>query len=139
MIESEIPVTTVRAPCETVFARVQQENLLRERVKYHSIPYIPHGLMLAAGEANLNKPLRRPGRHSIVDDEYWADVVQYRTYQRSTVPDLDIAQSARRGCASCGRSGIVLLCDKCKGWFHLEGECHDFQNCSGAGTRNPYV
>ena len=139
MIASEIPVTTVRAPCETVFARVQNENVLRERVKYRLIPYLPHGHILATGETNLNKPLRRPGRQSIVDDDYWNDVVEYRTLERPAVPDLDVAQSARRVCATCGRSGIVLFCEKCKGWFHLEGDCHDFSSCCGTGTRNPYV
>ncbi len=53
MIESNIPVTTVHTPCETVFSRVQDKDVMKERVQYHLIPYVPHGHMLTTGDTNL--------------------------------------------------------------------------------------
>ena len=33
-IESEIPITTIRAPCETVFRRVDNQAVMKEKVPY---------------------------------------------------------------------------------------------------------
>ena len=116
MIESEIPLTTVRAPCETVFARVQDEAILSERVPYHRVPWINHGHMLALGEANLCQPLRKPGRNAIVGEDYWRNKIAYRTIERPTVSEIDVSRSSNRKCGTCKRRGIVLYCSICKNW-----------------------
>ena len=140
MIASEIPVTTVRAPCETVFARVQDEAIMTERVPYHRLPFINHGHMLALGEAKLCQLLRKPGRNAIVGDDYWSNKKQYTTtIERATRTEIDVGRSNRRLCTSCRRGGIVLFCSQCKNWYHTEGDCHNFDACSGGGVRNPYV
>jgi hypothetical protein len=139
MIELEIPVTTVRAPCETAFAHIQSEAILTERVPYHHIPFINHGHMLGLGEANLCQPLRRPGRNAIVGDDYWSNQKEYTTIEHGTRSETDVTQSARRICASCKHGDIVLHCQACNYWFHLEGDCHDFDTCTGGGVRNPYI
>ena len=139
MIESEILVTTLRGSCETVFARTQDKDILSERVPYYLLPFINHGHMLALGEANLCQPLRRPGRNAIVGDDYWNNQKLYNTIERVTRSEINVSQSLRRKCAKCMNGGIVLHCTKGKSWYHLSGECHDFENCTGGGVRNPYV
>ena len=69
-IESEIPITTIRAPCETVFRRVDNQAVMKEKVPYWIIPWLPYVHALAHGEANLCRSLHVPGRNSIVGDDY---------------------------------------------------------------------
>ena len=121
------------------FCRLEDEAIMTERVPYHRLPFINHGHMLALGEANLCQPLRKPGRNAIVGDDYWSNKKQYTTIERATRTEIDVGRSNRRLCASCRRGGIVLFCSQCKNWYHTEGDCHNFDACSGGGVRNPYV
>lgn len=136
-IESEIPITTVRAPCETVFRRVDNEAVMKEKVPYWIIPWLPHGHALAHGEANLCRPLRFPGRNSIVGDDYWANKKNYTRIQQPYQAGRDISTSTRRECKKCKRSGIVEFCSSCSKWYH--SDCHNFGTCDPRNESNPYM
>ena len=135
-IVSEVPLTSKRAVCETVFKRVVLQALLREKIPYYLIPWIPHASSLAHGEVNLNQPSRRPGRGAIVGDDYWNNVIDYRLIERDTVQSKNVEESSNRLCHKCNGRGITLHCQKCKRWFHED--CHDFGNCAGRDPNNPY-
>ncbi|KAL7528715.1 hypothetical protein ACHAXR_002590, partial [Thalassiosira sp. AJA248-18] len=100
-IQSEIPITTVRAACETVFKRVNNEAFMAEKIPYWLIPFLPHGHSLAHGEANLCQPLRLPGRNAIVGADYWQNVTAYTGIQQTTQVERNIRTSARRICRKC--------------------------------------
>ena len=138
MIIAEIPITTVRAPCETVFFRVDLEAVLHEKIPYWIIPFLPHGHALAHGEANLRMPLRRPGRNSIVGDDYWDNVKDYTRIPQPARETRSVVTSARRPCRHCEEGGIVEQCTKCKKWYCFNDRCHDFENCNPGPVPNPY-
>ena len=138
-IESDIPITTVRAPCETVFWRTAQEAILTEKIPYAVIPWLPHGHILAHGEANLNMPLRQPGRHSIVGDDYWSNSKNYTRINQERIAGHGIESSVRQKRRKCGEGGIVQFCVKCRKWFHANDICHDFQSCVPVLVHNPYT
>mmetsp|Transcript_44335 Transcript_44335/g.94357 ORF Transcript_44335/g.94357 Transcript_44335/m.94357 type:complete len:877 (+) Transcript_44335:1360-3990(+) len=137
-IESDIPITTVRAPCETIFSRTGNEAILSEKIPYWLIRYLPMGQSLAHGEANIRAPLRYPGRNSIVGQDYWENVREYTRIPQPTVGDLNVETSSRRECRKCGNGGIVRMCATCKKWYHPQDACHDFVHCNVGPVVNPY-
>ena len=112
-IVGEVGITERRSVCETVFARVQKEDLLREKIPYFLIPWIPHATALAHGKVNLHQPSRRPGRGAIVGDDYWMNEKNYRRIEQETVQSKNVKESTRRVCHKCGDPGITLHCAKC--------------------------
>jgi len=128
-IESDIPITTVRALCETVFWCTAQEAIITETIPYDVITWLPHGHILAHGKANFNQPLRQPGRNSIVGDDYWSNDKNYTCINQQRIAGHDIELSVRRKCSKYGKGGIVQFCVKCRKWFHPNGICHDFDSC----------
>mmetsp|Transcript_14350 Transcript_14350/g.24033 ORF Transcript_14350/g.24033 Transcript_14350/m.24033 type:complete len:730 (-) Transcript_14350:42-2231(-) len=136
-IESEIPITSVRAPCETVFKRVDNHAVMKEKVPYWIIPWLPHGHALAHGEANLCRPLRFPGRNAIVGDDYWDNIKDCSRIQQPLQTERNVATSARRECKKCKEGGIVEFCSSCSKWYH--SDCHNFGGCNPGPVRNPYL
>jgi len=135
-IISEVPLTSCRATCETVFDRVQEEGIMHEKVPYWIIPYIPHGHAVAFGHANLFKPLRLPGKNSIVGDDYWDNKTEYTRIEQPTQPHVDVEVCMNRTCNRCQRGGINRICRTCKKFYCIT--CHDFENCS-SDPNNPYI
>ena len=136
-IESEVPITTARAPCETVFKRVDDEAVMKEKVPYWIIPWLPHGHALAHGQANLCRPLRYPGRNSIVGDDYWANKKNYTRIAQPYQAGQAISTNTRRECKRCKQGGIVEFCATCSKWYHHN--CHCFESCDPSHANNPYV
>jgi hypothetical protein len=136
-IESEVPLTSVRAPCETVFKRVDNEAVMKEKVPYWIIPWLPHGHALAHGEANLCRPLRFPGRNSIVGADYWDNVRNYTRIQQPTLVESDITTSMRQKCRKCKQGGIIEYCASCLKWYH--SGCHNIGSCDPIAVNNPYM
>eukprot|EP00986_Skeletonema_menzelii_P021274 scaffold33840_cov171-Skeletonema_menzelii.AAC.1 len=136
-IESEVPITTTRAACETVFRRVDNEAVMKEKVPYWIIPWLPHGHALAHGEANLCRPLRYPGRNSIVGDDYWDNEKEYTRIPQPTQAAQAISTSSRRQCKRCKQGGIVEFCSTCSKWYH--SDCHSFGSCDPSHAINPYT
>ena len=60
-IEVEIPLTTVRGSCETVFKRIVNEEFLHENSVLVDSLVASRSCFVAHGEANLCKPLRTIG------------------------------------------------------------------------------
>ncbi|EJK76479.1 hypothetical protein THAOC_01755 [Thalassiosira oceanica] len=138
MILGEVPLTSQRATCETVFDRVQKEEILREKIPYYLIPWIPHATALAHGEVNLHQPSRQPGRGAIVGNNYWTNVKDYTKVQQNTIQSKNVEESSKRLCTKCKEPGITLHCAKCGKWFHFNEVCHDFGDCQGHNPNNPY-
>ena len=70
MIIEDVSISTTRGGCETVFHRVNKEEIMREKIPYRLIAFLPYGHALAHREANLNQPLWYPGRSSIIGGNY---------------------------------------------------------------------
>jgi len=134
-IISEIPITTSRAGCETVFSRVQVEAFLKERIPYWLIRYLPHVHSLAHGEANLYQPLRTIGSNSIVSEDYWDNVKDYTRIQQPSIASRNVQSSSRRVCMRCNQPGELVLCTVCNKWYHDNEQCHNRNNCN---PNNPY-
>ena len=60
-----------------MFKRVYEEDALQGKIPYYMIPLLPYAHSLGHGEANLRQPFRRPGKNSIVGDDYWANMKLY--------------------------------------------------------------
>ena len=69
-IMSEMPITTKRIGCETMFKRVQGEGILQERILHWLTQHLLHAHSLAHREVNLFQPLRIIGAYSIVSKDY---------------------------------------------------------------------
>ena len=138
-IVSEIPVTSIRAPCETFFWRVVQEEALSEKIPYYLLSYLPYAHAIAHGFANLYEPLRRPGRNSIVGDDYWDNKREYTRIEQGNIDPENVQLSTRRVCKKCSEGGLVQYCPGCKSFFHFDRNCHDFKGCQPTTVRNPYV
>jgi len=137
-IVSDIPITSVRAPCETDFSRTGQEDILGEKIDYYLIHWLPHGHALAHGEANLCMPLRYPGKNSIVGSDYWKNEEHYTRIQQPAVAAREVGMNERRPCSYCKQGGIVQFCKSCDKWYHPNDRCHDFDGCENNTVRNPY-
>lgn len=136
-ILADIPLTTCRAPTETIFRRNNYNAIMQEPIPYWLLSFIAHGHMVAHGESNLYNPLRYPGRYAIVTEDYWKNKVDYTLIERPKRPHVNVESSARRKCSRCGQGGIVMICEKCKNWYHRNGQCHDSEDCNG--IHNPYL
>ena len=56
---------------------VNKEEIMRGKIPYRLIAFLPYGHALAHGEADLNQPLRYPSRFSIVGSNYWDNGKDY--------------------------------------------------------------
>jgi hypothetical protein len=113
-IRRDRPLCSARFSSETFFYRVDDDDIMKDTVPYWCIPVFPHAHALAHGEANLCMPFRRPGRNSIVGDDYWENKIQYT--RLDIVHDVDMdnieAEGGERRCAqclSCGWGGSVQM------------------------------
>ena len=139
-IISEIPITTSRGGCETVFERISHEKILRERIPYWLLPWLPHGHALAHGMANLCQPIRKFGPYSIVNDDYWENRKDYSLIEQPVQEARDVCTSAKKICNVCRKvqeAIDVVKCSICGKWYHQS--CHAVNNCDGSGAINPYL
>ncbi|KAL7482282.1 hypothetical protein ACHAW6_010740 [Cyclotella cf. meneghiniana] len=136
-IQHETPITTTHAHSETVFQLVKLEKTLRATVPYWLIIYLQHAWSLARGQANLFPPLRYPGRNAIVGRDYWEGKVNYTRIHQPRQVKMDVEISVQQTCRQCKQGGIVRVCPICKKWYHILGDCHNFDDCTP--STNPYI
>lgn len=137
-IEAEVPLTTCRAPSETIFRRWTYNASVQEPIPYWLLSLISHSHMVAFGDVNLLRPLRYPGRNAIVGPDYWDNKIDYTRVPQPTCPQIDVGISTRQKCMRCRQGGIVMICRTCSKFYHCNSQCHDFDNCTPTRVHNPY-
>jgi len=113
---------------------------MKEKIPYWLIQFLPFGHALAHGEANLDRPLRFPGRFSIVGGDYLDNIKNYTRVHQPALPlTSSINESNRRNCQKCHAVASVEIpvfcCSSCRKWFH--NECH-LPNGPTCNIINPY-
>ena len=76
-IAKDRPKFNARFPAETDFSRITDEDSAKETIPYWMIPFLPYAHACSHGAANLDDPLRKPGRMSIVAETYWQNKKGY--------------------------------------------------------------
>ena len=61
----------LRYTCEVVFARVTEQDLLKDKIPYCNLKSLTYGIEWAHAHSNLHRPLKPPGSKSGLPDDYW--------------------------------------------------------------------
>lgn len=157
-IRKDKPLCSARFSSETYFFRVDNEDIMKDIVPYWLLPIFPHAHALAHGEANLCMPFRKPGRNSIVGDDYWDNNKDYTRLDQTNHEAMSVELESHGGegsmfadvemedtqfdepgqpyCMHCYSYGWGFLyhCNKCDEWYHLD--CHIPDECTR--PRNKY-
>lgn len=148
-IRKDRPLCSARFSSETHFFRVDDQDIMKDTIPYWCIPVLPHAHAFAHGEANLCMPFRKPGKNSIVGDDYWENKKDYtRIAQRDSdgdvemldgqvsslsVSDVDVVEES---CACCRGTGwgVLYRCNRCNKSYH--NDCHNIDNCNPYNVNN---